>query len=164
MKRAFAIAVATVLAVGLAGCGGGGSSSTSPTSSSGSALLLVRQTSVGLVGLSSSPDHLLRLELPLEFSNGTNVGCNLNYGRLQIFAPGDVEIERSEVTADDIVAQAGTNLVAQGSPLQATLIFNFNSLDFERVALTVGATDHNGHTVDRQINSLEVDPAPELLE
>ena len=116
------------------------------------------------LGLSSSPDHLLRLELPLEFSNGTERPLQSELRSTSDLRPGDVEIERSEVTADDIVAQAGTNLVAQGSPLQATLIFNFNSLDFERVALTVGATDDNGHTVDRQLNSLEVDLAPELLE
>ena len=163
MRRAFAIAVATVLVVGLGACGGGGSSSPTPTASSGSALLLVRQTAVGLVGLSSSPDHLLRLELPLEFSNGSNVGCNLNYGRLQIFE-ADVEIERSEVTADDIVAQAGTNLVAQGAPLQATLIFNFNTQVIEEAGLTVSATDHNGNTIERQIMSLDVEAAPELLE
>ena len=163
MRRAFAIAVATVLVVGLGACGGGGSSSPTPTASSGSALLLVRQTAVGLVGLSSSPDHLLLLELPLEFSNGSNVGCNLNYGRLQIFE-ADVEIERSEVTAEDIVAQAGSNLVAQGAPLRATLIFNFNTQVIEEAGLTVSATDHNGNAIERQIMSLDVEAAPELLE
>jgi hypothetical protein len=162
MKRVLTVSTATALVLGLAACGGG--SSSSPTSSSSTALLLVRQTNVGLLGLSSSPDHLLRLELPLEFSNGSTVPCDLNYMRLQIFAPGDIEIERAEVTADDIVAQAGTNRVAQGAPLGATMMFNFNSTDFERVALTVSATDHNGNLTERQINSLEVDPAPELLE
>jgi hypothetical protein len=162
MKRALAVTAAAALILGLAGCGGG--SSSSPTASSGTGQLLVRQTGVGLLGLSSSPDHLLRLELPLEFSNGSSVPCDLNYMRLQLFAPGDVEIERAEVTADDIVAQVGTNRVAQGSPLDATMIFNFNSLDFERAALTASATDHNGNLIERQINSLEVDPAPELLE
>lgn len=162
MKRVLAVCAGAALILGLAGCGGG-SSSTSPTTSSGSALLLVRQTGVGLLGLSSSPNHLLRLELPLEFSNGSDVGCNLNYGRLQIFTGGE-EVERSSVTADDIVAQAGTTLVAQGAPLRATFTFNFNTRMIDSVGLSVSATDHNGHTIERQITSLDVELAPELLE
>lgn len=160
MKRVLVVCAGAALILGLAGCGGG---STSPTTSSGSALLLVRQTGVGLLGLSFSPNHLFRLELPLEFSNGSDVGCNLNYGRLQIFSGGE-EVERSSVTADDIVAQAGTTLVAQGTPLRATFIFNFNTRVIERAGLTVSATDHNGRTIERQIISLDVELAPELLE
>jgi hypothetical protein len=162
MKSVLAVCAGTVLVIGLAGCGGG-SSSTAPTTSSGSAQLLVRQTGVGLVGLSSSPNHLLRLELPLEFSNGSSVGCNLDYGRLQIFVGGE-EVERSSVTADDIVAQAGTNVVAQGSPLRATFVFDFNTRLIEEAGLSVSATDHNGHKIERQITSIDVELAPELLE
>jgi len=162
MKRVLVVCAGAALVLGLAGCGGG-STSTSPTTSSGSAQLLVRQTGVGLVGLSSSPNHVLRLELPLEFSNGSSVGCNLDWGRLQIFVGGE-EVERASVTADDIVAQAGTNVVVQGSPLRATFIFNFNSQVIEQVGLSVAATDHNGHTIERQITSLNVELAPELLE
>ena len=54
--------------------------------------------------------------------------------------------------------------MAQGAPLQATLIFNFNTQVIEQAGLTVSATDHNGHTIERQINSLDVETAPELLE
>jgi hypothetical protein len=97
----------------------------------------------------------------MEFSNGRTVPCNLNYVRLQLFADS-VEIERSEVTADDIVSLGGTNRVVQGAPVAVTLVFNFNSLDFDRVALTANGMDDGGQEHNRWIESLNVEAAPEL--
>jgi len=160
MKRVLAPLGAALVMVLAAACGGG--SSGSPTSGSVAALLLVRQTSVGLVGLSSSPVHMVRLELPVEFSNGQATPCDLNYVRLQIYDANNVEVERAEVTADDIVALAGTNRVAQGAPLAVTLIFNFNTLEIFRAALTANAVDHNGNSINRSLDSIDVELAPEL--
>lgn len=161
MKRVLAPLGAALVMVLATACGGG-SSGSSPTGGSVAALLLVRQTGVGLLGLSSSPDHLVRLELPVEFSNGQTTPCDLNYVRLQIYDGDNVEVERAEVTADDIVALSGTNRVAQGTPLAATLIFNFNTLEIFRAALTANARDHNGNSINRSLDSIDVELAPEL--
>jgi hypothetical protein len=161
MRRVLVVLAAVVVVLGLASCGGGSSSSTGPTNSDTTAMLLVRQTDVGLIGLSASGEHLLRLEIPMEFSNGRTVPCNLNYVRLQLFA-NSVEIERAEVTADDIVSLGGTNRVIQGAPVAVTLVFDFNSLEFDRVALIANGLDDRGQEHNRWIESLNVEVAPEL--
>jgi hypothetical protein len=163
MKRVPLVSVATALMIGLAGCGGGGSSSL-PTSSSGTAMLLVSQTGPGLLDVSASPEHLVELDLPVSFSNAREVACDLNYVRLQIFDASDVEVERAEVTADDIVALAGTNRLVQGSPLQVSLVFPFNTLEIARAALTANALDDNGNEINRSLTSLDVEPTAELME
>jgi hypothetical protein len=163
MKRALTIGAAVGLLTSLGACGGD-SPSTSPTAVTSTALLTVTQTSVGLLGLSSSPDHLIRLELPVEFINGSAVPCDVNFVRLQIFDVADDEVERAEVTADDIVALGGTNRIIQGSPVAITLVFNFNTLEIPRASLTAEARDDNGHTVTRSLDNVDVELAPELQE
>jgi hypothetical protein len=161
MMRTLAVAAGVVLLLGPAGCGGGGSSPSSPTSATSRAIVNVSQTRVGLVGLSSSPAHLLRLELPVQISNLSYVPCHLNYVRLQLYT-GHVEIERAEVTADDIVALAGTNRLTQAAPLTLTLVFNFNSLEFTQASLTLGGRDDNGYDIEQALPNLQVEVAPEL--
>ena len=163
MKKTLAVLGAVLLVLGLTGCGGGGSSS-SPTSSSGSALLMVSQTSVGQVDVSSNPAYTVELRLPVSFSNGREVACNLNYVRLQIFDLADVELERAEVSSEDIIALAGTNRVVQGAPVQVTLVFGFNTLQIPRVSLTANALDDHGNEMNRSLASLEVEATPELIE
>jgi hypothetical protein len=165
MKTVLAVSAATALVLGLAGCGGdGGSTSPTSASASGAAMLAVSQTSTGLLDVSSSPEHLVELDLPVSFSNGREVPCSLNYIRLQIFDASDVEVERSEVTADAIVSLAGTNRVIQGSPLQVTLAFPFNTLEISRAALTVNGTDDNGNEINYLLARIDVEPTPELVE
>lgn len=163
MKRLLAVSAATALILGLAGCGGDGAS-TSPTSASDGAILAVTQTSTGLLDVSSSPAHLVELDLPVSFSNLRDVPCNLNYIRLQIFNASDVEVERSEVTADAMESLAGTNRVIRGSPLQVTLVFPFNTLEIPRAALNVNGTDDNGNEINYMLASVEVEPTPALVE
>jgi hypothetical protein len=161
MKNVLAVAAAVVLLLASAGCGGGDSpGAATPVSSR--ALISVSQTDVGLVGLSSSPAHLLRLELPVRINNNSDVPCQLNYLRLQLYLD-DVEIERAEVTADDIAALAGTNRVARTAPLTLTLVFNFNSQDFTLADLTLSGRDDNGHDIEQSLQNLQVELAPELL-
>jgi hypothetical protein len=121
----------------------------------------VSQTSVGLVGLSTSPEHLLRLDLPVRISNSTDVPCHLNHVRLQLYR-SNVEIERAEVTADDIVALAGTNRVTRDAPLTLSLVFNFNSLDFDLATLTLNGRDDSGYEIQQALQNLQVEIAPEL--
>jgi hypothetical protein len=162
MKSVLAVVAAVVLLLASAGCGGGGDSPGVATPVSTRALVSVIQTSVGLVGLSSSSAHLLRLELPVRINNASDVPCDLNYLRLQLYLD-DTEIERAEVTADDIVALAGTNRVTRSAPLTLTLLFNFNSVDFTLADLILNGRDDNGHEIEQSLQNLEVEVAPELL-
>ena len=162
MKRLFAFATASLLSIGPVGCGGGSSpSSSSPTSPITRAIVLVTQTSVGLVGLSPNPVYLLRLSLPVDIRATNNAECNLDYARLRLFRSG-TEIERAEVTASDIVALAGTNHVTNARGLTFTIVFDFNSLDFDDVAILLGAHDQAGNAIESNLGNLRVEVDPSL--
>lgn len=151
-----------MLAIGMVGCGGGSSPSTpSPSSPITRAILLVTQTSVGRVGLSPNPSYLFRLSLPVEIRVTNNTACNLNYARLRLFRSG-AEIERAEVTANDIIALAGTNRVTNGRGLTFTIVFDFNSSDFDDVAILLGATDDAGNSIESTLGNLRVELDPAL--
>lgn len=160
MKKSVVFLLALAVS-GAAGCGGGSSSATpSAASPIARAILLVTQTSVGLVGLSPTTTHLLRISLPVEIRVTNNTGCTLNYARLRLFRTG-TEIERAEVTANDIVALAGTNRVVNQSALRFTINFDFNSTDFDDAAIVLGATDDAGNAIESNLGNLriELDPA-----
>jgi len=118
--------------------------------------VIVSQTSMGLLGLSSRPEYLLHLRLPVEIRETSGVGLNMNYVRLRLFR-GAEEIERAEVTADDFVALAGTNRVEARGTMAVTLDFFFNSTDFDRGSIQVGGTDDNTNSIEFAIGTLEID-------
>jgi hypothetical protein len=162
VKRLIAVLALAALASGSTGCGGGSSpSSSTPTSPIARAILLVTQTSVGLVGLSTSATHALRLSLPVEIRVTNNTACNLNYARLRLLR-GGVEIERAEVTATDIVALAGTNRVTNERGLVLTIRFDFNSTDFDSAAILLGATDDAGNSIESVLGNLRIEVDPSL--
>lgn len=162
MKRLISVVAVAVLASGPSGCGGGSSSSTSsPTSPIARAILLVTQTSVGLVGLSPSPGYTLRLSLPVEIRVTNNTACNLNYARLRLLRSG-VEIERAEVGASDIIALAGTNRVTNDRGLPLTIRFDFNSTDFDSATILLGATDDAGNSIESVLGNLRIEFDPSL--
>lgn len=162
MKRLLAFAVASTLAVGPIGCGGGSSpSASSPSSPITRAIILVSQTSVGLVGLSPHPAYLLRLSLPVDVRVTNNTACSLNYARLRLFNAG-VEVERAEVTADDIVRLAGTNRVGNERGLPFTIAFDFNSTTFDNLTIVLGATDDAGNQIESTLGNLRVEIDPSL--
>ncbi len=161
MKRVPGFAAISALAIVLVGCGGGSSpSAPGPSSPIARAIILVTQTSVGRVGLSQRPSYLLRLSLPVEIRVTNNTACNLNYARLRLFRSG-VEIERAEVTANDIVALAGTNRLTNDRGLTFTIVFDFNSSQFDSAAILLGATDAAGNSIESTLGNLlvELDPA-----
>jgi hypothetical protein len=151
-----------VLVVGLTGCGGGGGSSpTTATSPIARAIILVSQPSVGLVGLSPTPGYLLRITLPIEVRVTNNTSADLNYVRLRLFRAG-VEVERSEVSADRIVALAGTNHVTNDRALPLTVVFGFNTTDFDSAAILIGATDAAGNVIESTLGNLRIEIDPSL--
>ena len=111
MKRRVVCAVMTTLAVGLVGCGGGGSSPSTPNPSSPitKGLLVITQVSDGLYGM--TPAGLWRLRLPIEVRAMNDIPLTLNHARLTLYGTSGAEVLRAEVTANDIIAQAGSNYV-----------------------------------------------------
>ena len=162
MRRLVSVGVA-LLALGLVGCGGGGGGSSSPTATSPitRAIILVSQPSVGLVGLSTNPAYLLSLRLPMEVRVTNNTTCDLNYARLRLFKAG-VEVERAEVTADQIVTLAGTNRVTNDRALALTIVFGFNSTDFDNATILLGATDAAGNAIESTLGNLRIEVDPSL--
>lgn len=153
-----ALVVAPLLA--FTGCGGG-SPLTSSSAGAPRAALEVTQPRAAVLGHSSRSDHLLKLDLPVTVDNATLVPCDLSYGRLQLFVD-DMEIERYEVSATDIVALAGTNRVIAGRPLAVTFVFEVRSREFTGVSLTLGVRDANGHELEEPLANLRVELASEL--
>jgi hypothetical protein len=146
---------------GAAGCGGGSSPSAStPPVPITRAIILVSQTSVGRVGLSPRAGYLPRISVPVEIRVTNNATCDLNYARLRLFN-GGVEVERAEVTAEDIVRLAGTNHVGSERGLPITIAFDFNSTTFDNITIVLGATDNGGNTIESTLGNLrlELDPA-----
>jgi hypothetical protein len=161
MQSISACAVVSSLALASFGCGGGSGSTPSGPTVVTKGIVLVTQTSVGLVGLSPNPAYLLRLTLPVEIKAFNEIGCNLNFVRLQLFR-GGVEIERAEVTANDIVALAGSNRVTSGRSLVFTINFGFNSSQFDYGTILLGATDDGGHPIESTLGNLRIELDPSL--
>jgi len=162
MRRAHAAVIVMAPFLALGGCGGGGESPTSAMPSGPRAIVTVSQTSVGLIGLSSRPEYLLHLQLPVEIRETSGVAVAMNYVRLRLFR-GQEEIERAEVTADDFAGLAGTNRVEAGGTLTITLDFFFNSTDFDNGSILVGGIDANGHSIEFALLALEIEASEGVL-
>ena len=168
MKRRTACTTMTTLAIGLVSCGGGGSSPSANTASSPSpitkGLLVITQTSDGLYGM--TPAGLWRLKLPVEVKAMNDIPLTLNHARLTLYGPSGTELFRVEVTANDIIAQAGTNLVTRDHALAFTIVFQYNpqaEVGASTFTMLLSATDANGNTVEASLlTNSRWRPDPEL--
>lgn len=147
----------------LVGCGGGGGST--PTNNNQATftkgLITVDQTAVGVIGLSPRPDKVLRISVPVSVRALNDIPCDLDYARMQIYV-GGVEIERSEMSANDIIRQAGSNHVAQGNPLAFTIYFDFSHTGvINNLVMYLRATDTKGNVIDTTLLNMtyRLDPA-----
>jgi hypothetical protein len=159
MKRRVACTVMTTLAVGLVSCGGSSPSKPSPASPITRGLLLISQTSDGIVSLSPRLG-MIRISVPVEVKAMNDIPLTLNHARLTLYRSG-VELQRSEVTANDIIAQAGSNYVTRDRTLAFTLVFDYTPQEMDSFTMLLSATDANGNTVESTLTNLRyvVDPA-----
>jgi hypothetical protein len=144
----------TTLAIGLVSCGGGGSSpsTSNPPSPITKGILLISQTGDGLYGM--TPAGLWRLKLPIEVKAMNDIPLNLNYARLTLYDRSGAELLRVEVTANDIIAQAGSNHVTRDRALAFTIVFQYHpEAEFGATSFTMllSATDANGNTVESSL-------------
>jgi hypothetical protein len=162
MNRRMASTVMT-LAVGLASCGGGGSSPSAPHPSSPitKGLLLISQTGDGLYGM--TPAGLWRLKLPIEVKAMNDIPLTLNHARLTLYDRSGAEVQRAEVTANDIIAQAGSNHVTYDRALAFTIVFLYAPQPADTFTMLLSATDANGNTVEASLlTNSRWAPDPEL--
>ncbi len=166
MKRRIEYAITAVLATSLLSCGGGGSTPSASTSNPPSpitkGILLISQTGDALYGMTSV--GLWRIKLPVEVKAINDIPLDLNYARLTLYDRQDAELLRVEVSANDIIAQAGSNHVTRERPLAFTLVFLYVPREADHFTVLLNARDANGNNIDTSL--LRADfrylPDPEL--
>jgi hypothetical protein len=137
--------LAVVLAAAvLPGCGGGSGSPTvasSPTPPPPPAAI-VTGTGAGSLVLHPSldPRFAIAMETPIRLTETAGGSADWGFARMQFFRRG-AEVERVELTANDIVKGLGTNRISASSNKVYSLLFRFNSDDFDDIALTLGFSD-----------------------
>ncbi len=161
VKRTIASALLASLTVSAAGCGGGVGPSSNPAAASPikRGLLLISQTSDALYG--TLPTGLWRIKIPIEVKAMNAIPLDLNYARLTIYDAINTELLRLEVSANDIIAQAGSNHVSYDHPLRFTLVFEYPPRMIESATLLLHATDANGNGLDASLLRSEFHYSPD---
>lgn len=133
-------AVAAVLALGACG-GGGGTTTSTPVTQPPTPAATITATGSGNLVVHPSLDSRFccALESPIRITETTGGTADWNFARIQILLGGR-EIERFELGSDQIRA-AGYGRIAASSNQLYTVIFRQNSLDFDRVDITLGFAD-----------------------
>lgn len=144
----------TLVLMSLVACGGGGGTSgpTSATTGPSQATITVAQAATGQVCISPLPNVIYRLRVPVRITESAGLGASVNFARLRLIR-GGVEIERREITANDIIASQGTNRLAPNGTLTPTLSIDFNSDPFslDPSPLSFGFTDDRGNNLTAEI-------------
>lgn len=152
MRSLVALSILSLLA---AGCGdgdgptGGTNTSTTTTTTAGpsAAVILLDVIDFGLLA-SQGSGALFGLELRMRETAG--LGANINYIRLDVLrATGELE-ERSEIGANEIVSELGTNRVGPNATWQNVVVFFFRATikRGRQLIVTVNLTDDRGNTVN----------------
>ena len=133
------------LAVALPACGGGGGNGpvtptpapTPPPAPNAN----VTATGGGALVLhpSASPSFSIAMEAPIRIQESAGGSADWNFARMSIFRRG-AEIERLELTSVDIRA-AGFGRIAANTNQVYTVLFRFNSDDFDDLVITLGFSD-----------------------
>ncbi len=143
-RRALLPCLAIVVAsVSVPGCGGGGSAPVAPTPVTLPPVPAASITATGAGSLVLHPSldrrFAIAMETPIRLMETAGGSADWGFARMQIFNRG-VEIERTELTANDIRA-AGYGRIAANSNQVYKVIYRFNSDTFDRIDLTLGFSD-----------------------
>ena len=150
-SHAIATLLAASVAMGLAGCKEntvGPTPDPTPTPGPSQAQITV---SCGSFTVAASPRAGFNwmISFPCTVTESAGLGANLNFVRAR-FTLGGVEIERQEITANDILAAAGTNRVGASTSFPLTATFDFNRGDATGGILDFNFTDDRGNVLDAQ--------------
>ena len=130
------------LLLALPACGGGGNTvTTPPVTLPPTPAATVAATGAGALVLhpSLNPTFSIAMETPIRIRETAGGSADWGFARMSIFRRG-VEVERLELNANDIRA-AGFGRIAANSNTVYTVLFRFNSDDFDRIDLTLGFSD-----------------------
>jgi len=132
---------AALLLVGLAACGGDGGSPPSPTAPTPSATITATGAGALVLHPSLSSAYGFALETPLRITETAGGEADWNFARFSVYLGGR-EIERGEI-GSDIIRNAGYGRIKPKSNETYTVVFRFNSLDFDDIRITLGFADIN---------------------
>jgi hypothetical protein len=138
----FRCLVVATIAGGLPGCGGTPLPPPPPPPTPPPVpAAVVTGTGAGALVLHPSKDSRFGIAMatPIRISETAGGSADWGFARMQFFRRG-VEIERTELTATDIRA-AGYGRIGANSNQVYTVVFRFNSDDFDRIDLTLGFSD-----------------------
>jgi hypothetical protein len=133
--------VGALLVAALFGCGGGSSPSAPTPTPTPVPAATITATGEGALVLHPSSDSRFHfaLESPIRITETTGGTASWDFARISYFLSGR-EIERYEFGATDINA-AGYNRITAHHNTLYHVVFRSNSMDFDRVDITLGFTD-----------------------
>jgi len=152
-ERVLRGAVAALMLAALFGCGGGSSPSTPTPTPTPVPSATITAVGAGAIVLHPGlhPDLFWALEAPVRIQETAGGTADWNWARIAFFLQG-AEIERYELTADDIRA-AGYSRIAARSNDVYNILFRFNSEDFDDIQITLGFGDiKDGRAFQIQVN------------
>ena len=132
---------AVLLALPACGGGGGNKVTTPVVTLPPTPAATVTATGAGALVLhpSLNPTFGIAMETPIRIRETAGGSADWGFARMSIFRRG-AEVERLELNANDIRA-AGFGRIAANSNTVYTVLFRFNSDDFDRIDLTLGFSD-----------------------
>ena len=136
--RKIVLGVLVVLSVA---CGGSSPSQPSVPAPPPTPSAVVNATGSGALILHPSrvSAFALALETPIRITESAGGSADWGFARMQIFNRGR-EVERRELTANDIRAAGFGRIAANTNPVYRA-VFRFNSSDFDEIEITLGFSD-----------------------
>jgi hypothetical protein len=138
-----------LLVVGLSvlpACGGGSTTPTTPPVTTPPARsAAVTATGAGVITIAPSINRTwcCALRTPVRVTETGGGNAKWNFARMSTFKAGR-EMERSEITANDLASPPDVTNITPNSNNTFDLIFRLNGTDFDRIDVTLGMTDKNG--------------------
>jgi hypothetical protein len=141
LPRMLTLASGLAFALVLGACGSDGVTPPPPPPPPPPPNAVITATGAGALVLhpSASPAFSIAMETPIRIMETAGGSADWGFARMSIIRRG-VEIERLELTANDIRA-AGSGRIAANSNQVHTVVFRFNSDDFDDLTLTLGFSD-----------------------
>jgi hypothetical protein len=133
---------AFALLLALPACGGGGNTvTTPPVTTPPPPAATIAATGAGILVLhpSLNPTYGIAMETPIRIRETGGGSADWGFARMSIFLRG-AEVERLELNANDI-RTAGFGRIAANSNTVYTVLYRFNSDNFDRIDITLGFSD-----------------------
>ena len=153
--RKLHLLLATAAVFTISSCGGGGGSTTpTPVTTQAPAPARIAVTQDGTAQVCNSPFKKFRVGIPIVIAETGGQGFFVNFAQMTLFKAGH-QVESTQIGAADITAVSGSNHFAARSTTRATVIFDFNHLDFDGARTTFDFTDDRGNHSSVDLNGID---------